>query len=35
MKRYSLRDWIFEPIIEAEMVPILGEFLDWERENAL
>ena len=35
MKRYSLRDWIFEPIIEAEMVPILSEFLDWERDNAL
>ena len=35
MKRYSLRDWIFEPIIEAEMVPILSEFLDWERDNAI
>ena len=23
----------FEPIIEAEMVPILSEFLDWERDN--
>lgn len=35
MKRYSLRDWIFEPIIEAQMVPILSELLDWETRDVL
>ena len=34
MKRYSLRDWILTDY-RSEMVPILGELLDWERENAL
>ena len=35
MKRYSLRDWVFEPIIEAQMVPILADFLGWEARDVL
>jgi len=35
MKRYSLRDWVFEPIIEAQMVPILSDFLGWEARDVL
>ena len=33
MKRYSLRDWLFEPIIEAQMAPILADFLGWEARD--
>ena len=35
MKRYSLRDWVFEPIIEAQMVPILRDLLGWETRDVL
>ena len=34
MKRYSLRDWIFEPIIEKQMVPVLRDVLSWESKHA-